>query len=168
MQPSNTTTNDDTSIESLSDFLATTVDFGLATSTASTSRKRRASPKEELTYLRAKHEDLVAQYSALQSAQPWEETSWKAKALAQAQDAQKARHENESLKATLHESLKLLHALQHVLHKRPKLAHFHIRATEDENDLWRRAILRTTQRHLDLERLMALQYDKLETEWILV
>ncbi|EQC35324.1 hypothetical protein, variant [Saprolegnia diclina VS20] len=161
-----TTTNDDTSIESLSDFLATTVDFGLATSATSTSRKRRASPKEELAYLRVKHADLVAQYSALQSAQPWEESSWKAKALAQAQNAQKARHENESLKTTLHESLKLLQALQHVLHKRPKLAHFPIRETDEENDLWRRAILRTTQRHSDLERLMALQYDKLETEWI--
>ncbi|OQR93887.1 hypothetical protein ACHHYP_02133 [Achlya hypogyna] len=124
----------------------------------------RKSLKSEIDYLHAKQDELVTQLADLraQRATVPAQAFWQRRAHDQALAAQRALRENEALKAALEGQLDLLHTLEGVITKRPRLASF---ATRD-NGLWKQAILGVNDREARLEALMEHQRDKLETEWV--
>ncbi|OQR86045.1 hypothetical protein ACHHYP_11063 [Achlya hypogyna] len=155
----------DDGVASLSAFLSTTTDFAPAVCGRAQKRRLYPTPKEELDYLRAKHRDLSQRLATLQAQRHMvtEDGSWKTRARDMTIGAQMAVCENERLKAMLQDQMHLVNSLKRALSKRPKLAQFQALVTDT---LWRQAILGTTQRHEDLERLMQLQYEKLGSTWI--
>ncbi|OQS00225.1 hypothetical protein THRCLA_21718 [Thraustotheca clavata] len=160
--------NHTSSFDFLSDFLADISDSAtseLAKAPIQThGKRRRPTPREELDYLKVKQFELQNQLQKLQLQQTLETTdsdSWKARAIAQAQFAQKAKHENARLKSIVEEQLKMIEGLEHLILKRPKISNL----TTDEM-LWKQAILGHENRYQDLLSLMQFQYEKLETEWI--
>ncbi|KDO24895.1 hypothetical protein SPRG_09539 [Saprolegnia parasitica CBS 223.65] len=154
------------SIEAVSAFLAPTVDFGDHTSSsdASPARKRPYQrPKQELDYLRIKHETLVQKLQLLQSQLATAEDTqpWKARAIEQAQSVQRSLQENARLKEMVTDQIQVIEALEKVLTKRPKFGTF-----PPADVAWKQAILSDTNREEDLEALLQHQYDKLNSEWI--
>ncbi|OQR93890.1 hypothetical protein ACHHYP_02132 [Achlya hypogyna] len=153
------------SFANLSSFLADTRDFG-TTTLGRRRAKRRAhgSPKDELEYLRSKQAELadeLMQLQACRSVAMNDDAPWKQRALTQAQLAQRALLENTQLKAALEDQIKTAQALERLLVKRPRLSVF---PASGGNSC--QAILRTTNREVDLEALFVQQYERLETEWV--
>ncbi|OQR88451.1 hypothetical protein ACHHYP_06806 [Achlya hypogyna] len=164
------------SIETISAFLSSTVDFSdpaassspsedIGTPPAQVGKRPYQRPKKELEYLRAKHDTLTRQLKRLQERQCSVDDAvllpWKARAVEQAKSAQRALHENARLRELVEDQLSVIQALEKVLNKRPKLVQF-----PPPDVTWKQAILGTTNRLADLEQLMQHQLEKLECEWI--
>ncbi|KDO24893.1 hypothetical protein SPRG_09537 [Saprolegnia parasitica CBS 223.65] len=166
----------DSSVPHLSAFLADTTDFGVVASSPLSSgsdeqpaprRKRRHvdRPKAELLYLRTKHDELAAQLQVLQdesaSMLPSNTSPWRSRAQDQAHLTQRCLQENACLKSHVADQLKVIEALEKVLHKRPKVSSF-----QTATNLWRQCILAATEREASLEQLLKHQYERLDSEWI--
>ncbi|EQC28180.1 hypothetical protein SDRG_14005 [Saprolegnia diclina VS20] len=149
----------------LSAFLATTPDFGLSSSLTTLSSspssdddsaiqaKKQARPKHEIEILHAKHNELQRQLQLLQllRAPPKPVTPWQARAMRQAEAAQRTLQENSRLKRLVSDQRKVLSALERSLRKCPRLESPSPSYAED-----------TTL----FQHLLQQQFDKMESEWI--
>ncbi|KDO21998.1 hypothetical protein SPRG_12857, partial [Saprolegnia parasitica CBS 223.65] len=152
----------------MSAFLATTPDFGLGSSLdtpssnpssdddSATQAKKHARPKHEIEVLHAKHMELQRQLQLLQllRAPPRPLTPWQARAMRQAEAAQRTLQENSRLKRLVNEQRKVLAALERSLRKCPRLLSRDPTIHTEDDD--------TTP----FKRLLQRQYDKMESEWI--
>ncbi|KDO24892.1 hypothetical protein SPRG_09536 [Saprolegnia parasitica CBS 223.65] len=171
-----------TSMEHISAFLATMSDFGPSSPTTSVDpvpsspssdeapptintkkRARRERPKQEIEYLHAKHADLQRQLQLLQllrappkALQPWQE-----RAMRQAEAAQRTLQENSRLKNLVEDQLKVIHTLERILTKRPRLSTFGGSHIDGKHP-----VLGVANHEVDLEQLLQQQYDKMDSEWI--
>ncbi|EQC28179.1 hypothetical protein SDRG_14004 [Saprolegnia diclina VS20] len=150
----------------ISAFLATTSDFGLDASALPTSThdtpsspscdepllpsKKRSRPKHEIEHLHATHAELERQLQLLQLLRPPSKAlgPWQARAIHQAEAAQRSLHENSRLKDLVAEKRKLLDAVERILTKRPRFA-----LTEPSHDE-------------KMEQRLQLQLDQMDSEWI--
>ncbi|OQR82343.1 hypothetical protein ACHHYP_16197 [Achlya hypogyna] len=124
-------------------------------------KRRNREPKAELEYLRAKHEALTEQLTALQALQPVEVTPWQSRAISQARQVQRSLQENAQLKEEVADQLELIQMLERALQRLPKLSDFPVNGI-----LWMQAVLGRDRRCAAAEALMARQYERLEGEWI--
>ncbi|KAF0683457.1 Aste57867_24491 [Aphanomyces stellatus] len=127
-------------------------------------KRVRSSTKTELGYLKAKHDDLVTQLTALQTATSDSSSMgvWEQRAKSQGQEAQRSLQENARLKEALNEQIGLIDALQRVFRKKPRLSAF------PSSDLaeWKAARLGSTGRHEALQLLLDHQYADMDSQWI--
>ncbi|OQR95521.1 hypothetical protein ACHHYP_00083 [Achlya hypogyna] len=160
----------DLSIESLSALLSPTVGINSGNSNDESSpkpvrrrtkRRPHGRPKEELAYLRDKHDELKKQLDALHAnSHPVTATPWQARAVHQIKGARRALRENARLKELLTEQLQVIDALERVLKKRPQLS------TYQASEAWRYAILGVAERAQSIEQILAEQLERLESLWV--
>ncbi|OQS04232.1 hypothetical protein THRCLA_03523 [Thraustotheca clavata] len=160
---------DNVDIEHISAFLDSTIDFREVAPTTTTvappkrsAKRRYKEPKEEIEYLKNKHEVLEKQLEELQARQRIVISEpWRARAVNQVQLAQRSLQENAHLKTMVESQMKLIETLQRALQKRPKLSDF-----PSSEVTWKQSILGLDNREADAEAIMKYQYDRLESEWI--
>ncbi|EQC25961.1 hypothetical protein SDRG_16179 [Saprolegnia diclina VS20] len=143
--------------DQLSAFLASTTDFGDGAKRAKGGYQR---PKEELEYLRRKHDVLTQQLHALHAQQALVPVSsrWAVRAIEQTQLAQRSFLENKRLKEMVEGQLQMISSLQKMLLKHPSLSTF-----RPSTGL---SILGIAHRREEVDALMAYHLERLESEWI--
>ncbi|KAF0697883.1 Aste57867_11466 [Aphanomyces stellatus] len=129
-------------------------------------KRKRTTPKQEITYLRAKQRELHAQLGELRHTMAAQESTsvWEARSKDQMQAAQKALKENTTLRTMLNDQLKTAQALERLLKKRPR-----IEMTPDAtSEAWREWRLDTdpARRLHSMQAITDHVYEKLETEFI--
>ncbi|KDO24896.1 hypothetical protein SPRG_09540 [Saprolegnia parasitica CBS 223.65] len=143
--------------DQLSAFLASTTDFGGGTKPTKGGYQR---PKEELEYLKRKHDALTQQLHALHAQQALVPVSsrWALRAVEQTQLAQRSLLENKRLKEMVEGQLQMITSLQKMLLKHPALTTF-----RPSTGL---CILGIEHRRQEVDALMAYHLERLESEWI--
>ncbi|EQC25965.1 hypothetical protein SDRG_16183 [Saprolegnia diclina VS20] len=141
----------------LSAFLASTTDFGEGAMPAKSGYQR---PKDELEYLRCKHEALTQQLHVLHAQQTLVPlgSRWAVRAVEQTQLTQRSLLENKRLKAMVQDQLKLIGSLQKMLLKDPELSTF-----RPSTGL---SILGIAHRRRDVDEIMAHQLERLKSDFM--
>ncbi|ETV92421.1 hypothetical protein, variant 1 [Aphanomyces invadans] len=133
-------------------------------STPKRGKRNRVYMKDELEYLRAKHDELVAQVAAIKQAAVPRQSVWARRAKDQAEEAQRVLQENARLKEALDEQLKMVDALHRIFSKKPRLAVFP--SSSGDFAEWKAATLGSTGRRRALHRLLDHQFAAMESQWI--
>ncbi|ETV76364.1 hypothetical protein H257_09401 [Aphanomyces astaci] len=136
-----------------------------ASSSGKRGRRNRVYMKDELEYLRAKHDELVAQIDALNAAAVPPPSIWAQRAKDQAHEAQRVLQENARLKEALDEQIKVVAALHRIFSKKPRLAVFPSNSSGDLAE-WKLAKLGSSGRRDAMKRLLDHQFAAMESQWI--
>ncbi|RHZ34564.1 hypothetical protein DYB31_000328 [Aphanomyces astaci] len=136
-----------------------------ASSSGKRGRRNRVYMKDELEYLRAKHDELVAQIDALNAAAVPPPSIWAQRAKDQAHEAQRVLQENTRLKEALDEQIKVVAALHRIFSKKPRLAVFPSNSSGDLAE-WKLAKLGSSGRRDAMKRLLDHQFAAMESQWI--